>query len=156
MKNDEAKECCCDLSAEEKANDVRMQCPNILDKYNPDPIAFYDSARKVVKMILNMKIDGLSMLAIIGLLNNGDIDGPLTKVATSKVILKLSKNGEIGLFTFINFNRFQFVVGYIPDEQVGKVRVGNIISHWYRGSYFGTIDVALKAFNQLTETAEMK
>ena len=75
----EKNEECCSISNEEKENAIRSQCPNLLKKVGFDPVTFHNEVERLISYVCKNSCDTLSMIAIITLLNDGDIPGDLLK-----------------------------------------------------------------------------
>lgn len=75
----EKNEECCIISNEEIENAIRSQCPNLLKKVGFDPVTFHNEVKRLIPYICKNSCDTLSMIAIITLLNDGDIPGDLLK-----------------------------------------------------------------------------
>lgn len=74
-----------------------------------------------------------------------------------KLILKKSQDGKRALIAFKNGDKFQYVVGELPEE-FKDAQPGDCIEYWYSGVYFPatrfTIEAFAKAF--LTEVTKWK
>lgn len=142
--------CCATITDFEKEEMMYQEHPNLLNKYQYlKGNVLFDAIDKVILLITKSDIDVLARVVLIELLNHGDIVGPTSKVATDHIVLKLTKNGEYGLFTLMDNDTMRFSIGAVPPELIGKIKPGKFIEYWCHGEYFLQLDDALKALKKL-------
>lgn len=149
--NEEENKCCAAISKMDKVLHVIETYPSLLIKYHENGIkevTLFDAIDRVVTSVINLGIDAASKMAIIDLLNNGDINKSISRTDTFKIVLKMSKDGQKGLFAFKDATNFQYVIGSIPQE-FENIHAGSVIDYWYSGEYFATLDEAYKAFEKV-------